>query len=109
MAMNKLYVAQSAKAEADKAIAIVLTQSVILPTNSASQFAGCDQKAYPMICGSAQITRSSNYGLILSTGDTLLFGSCTSIVNILAVGNFITYNGYLRNGYVQAISILLII
>lgn len=105
-AQNSLLVAQAAKAEADKATALVSTQSSTLPTgNSTYIFAGCVQQANPTVCGTAQVTKANSFGYSLSTGENLLFGSCTAKSGEFKVGDYIEYNGYIHGGYVQATSI----
>lgn len=105
-ALNNLLVAQAAKAEADKATAVVLAQSSTLPSgNSTYLFAGCVQQAYPTICGTAQVTKANSFGYSLSTGENLLFGSCTTKSEAFKVGDYINYNGYIQGGFVQATSI----
>jgi hypothetical protein len=79
-ALNRLYVAQAVKEQADKATAIVRAQSSVLPdSNSTSSyiFNGCQQLAYPTAMGTARIESSNTIGYRLVTGSTLLFGSCT--------------------------------
>ena len=77
-AMNNLFVAQAAKAQADKAILTVSAQSAQLPpSSSASLFSGCDGGSYPLISGSACITSISEKAFSLSSGYVILFGDCS--------------------------------
>lgn len=106
-ALNRLYVAQAVKEQADKATAIVRAQSSVLPdSNSTSSliFNGCLQLAYPTAMGTARIESSNAIGYRLATGSTLLFGSCTTKEPCLA-GDLVSYNGYLKDGYIHATSI----
>jgi hypothetical protein len=93
-ANNNLFVAQSGKEQADKATAIVRTQSSVLPpadSQSTYIFGGCVQQAYPTIAGSARIDRSNKLGYALSTGNTLLFGDCTTKDLSCKDGDIINY------------------
>ena len=106
-AMNNLFVAQARKEQADKATAIVQAQSSSLPANDSTStyiFSGCDQQAYPSIAGSALINDSNKVGYQLSSGNTLVFGDCTQKDASVKKGDIISYNGYLKDGYVQCIS-----
>ncbi len=56
--MNTLFVAQARKAEADKATMLVYLQTskqTIGGNSYSATFAGCDQKVYPSIVGSAAV------------------------------------------------------
>lgn len=101
-----MFVAQSGKEQADKATAIVRTQSSILPaadSQSTYIFGGCVQNAYPTIAGSARIDRSNKLGYSLSSGNTLLFGDCTTRDLTCRDGDIINYEGYIKDGYVHAV------
>jgi hypothetical protein len=106
-ANNNLFVAQAKKEQADKATAIIKTQSVALPepgSTSTYIFGGCNQMAYPSISGTVVISRSNKLGYTLSSGHTLLFGDCTQR-DPCADGDVIVYSGYLKDGYVHAHSV----
>ena len=99
--------AQAAKEQADKATAIVRAQTSSLPTESliASLFGGCDKKAYPMIAGSAWVQSFNRLGYKLSSGSTLLLGSCTVGYGSIVQGNTIKYEGYVKDGFVHALAV----
>ena len=106
-ALNNLYVAQARKEQADKATSIVRVQSSALPAENSTStyiFAGCTQQAYPTISGSATVEQANGLGYRLSTGSTLLFGDCTEREVACGKGDVITYEGYIKNGYVHATS-----
>ena len=101
-----MFVAQSGKEQADKATAIVRTQSSVLPapdSQSTYILGGCVQQAYPTIAGSARIDRSNKLGYSLSSGNTLLFGDCTNKDHDVKDGDIINYQGYIKNDYVHAV------
>lgn len=106
-ALNNLFVSQARKEQADKATAIVKTQSSTLPAADSTStyiFAGCVQQAYPTISGSARIDDSNTLGYRLSSGNTLLFGECTQKEISCQNGDIISYDGYIKDGYVHATS-----
>jgi hypothetical protein len=106
-ANNNLFVAQARKQEADKATSIVRLQTASLPapgSNSTYIFSGCDQLAYPSISGTVAITASNSIGFSLASGQTLLFGDCTTKDTSCSTGDVITYVGYVKDGYIQCTS-----
>ncbi len=106
-AQNNLFVAQASKEQADKATQIVRAQSSVLPTDDSTStyiFAGCEQQAYPTIAGSAIVNDKSKYGYQLSSGNVLVFGSCTKRVGDCEKGDVISYKGYIKDGYVHCTS-----
>jgi hypothetical protein len=105
--LNNLYVAQAAKEQADKATAIVSAQTSFLPTESliASLFGGCDKKAYPTISGSAYVQSFNRLGFKLSSGSTLLLGSCTAGYGSIVQGDTIVYEGYIKGGFIHGLSV----
>ena len=106
-ANNNLFVAQARKEQADKATEIVRLQSSALPTDNSTStyiFAGCNQLAYPTISGSAMINDANSYGYQLSSGQVLVFGSCTNGDSSVKNGDVINYSGYIKDGYVQCTS-----
>lgn len=106
-ANNNLFVAQAKKEQADKATALIKTQSVALPepgSTSTYIFGGCNQYAYPSISGTASISRSNSLGYTLTSGHTLLFGDCTQR-DPCADGDVVVYSGYLKDGYVHGFSV----
>ena len=64
-------------------------------------FSGCDQGAYPMITGTAAIRQRNRYSLKLSSGNILVYGSCSVVDSNLVSGELVTFVGYLREGYVH--------
>ena len=103
-ALNNLYVAQARKAQADKATTIVRLQTATLPAEESTNiFAGCAQEAYPTVSGSAYIRESNGRGYALGSGSVLVFGDCTVKEQVI-VGDCIEYDGYIKDGYVHAIS-----
>ncbi len=71
---------------------------------SRPSFGGCDARAYPVISGSSQVVSVSSGGYSLASGHEIIYGSCSS-VGKCAVGDFVSYNGYLVNGVVNALRI----
>lgn len=62
-AMNTLFVAQAAKEQSDKALLLASAQSSQLPTGSSTYiFSGCEIGNYPIISGTAGITKCSEAG-----------------------------------------------
>jgi hypothetical protein len=105
-ANNNLFVAQARKEQADKATAMVRTQSSTLPdpkSTSTYIFSGCEQRGYPTIGGADIVGVQNSLGFRLRSGYTLLYGDCTnkSAVSVKE-GDVINYVGYLKDGYVHA-------
>lgn len=102
--MNSLYIAQATKAEADKATALVsfqTRQNQNLSSIINNTFYGCEQGAYPTISGSAYISEKNSFSFKLSTGNILVFGSCSLIEKNVQLGTLVTFVGYLKEGYVH--------
>lgn len=97
-AENKLFVAQAAKAAADKSLAIIIAQgnAELATSNSTYIFKGCNTYAYPSMSGTARIQGVVPNGFKTSGGHTLIWGECTkkSTANI---GDLIYYEGSLIN------------
>ena len=103
-ALNNLYVAQARKEQADKSTNIVRMQTATLPEEESTHiFAGCVQNAYPTISGSAIVSRANGSGYALNSGNVLVFGDCTH-KELVVVGDLIDYEGYIKDGYVHAVS-----
>lgn len=105
--LNNLFVAQSRKEQADKATAIVRAQTSVVPADGSTStyiFGGCVQQAYPTFSGSASIRKSTKSAYELSSGNILVFGSCTTRVGVVAEGDVITYSGYLKDGQIHCTS-----
>lgn len=63
-------------------------------------FKGCESSklTYPSTTGTSQITQIYSNGYSLSSGHNIVYGSCSNIASSnLAVGDFISYNGYMVN------------
>lgn len=102
--MNRLYVAQAAKAEADKATAILsfqAVQNINLNTVNINVFNGCEQGAYPTISGSAYISEINAYSVKLTTGNILVFGACSNLGPNIYNGMLATFIGYMKEGYIH--------
>lgn len=57
-ATNNLLVAQAAKEQADKALALATAEASVIPEgNSTYIFSGCDIGAYPTYAGSARLIK----------------------------------------------------
>lgn len=103
-ALNNLYVAQARKEQADKSTNIVRMQTATLPEEESTHiFAGCIQQAYPTISGTAVISKANGQGYSLNSGNVLVFGDCTQ-KEVVVVGDLIEYEGYIKEGYVHAVS-----
>lgn len=81
LAMNQLLVAQAAKAQADKNIAILSTQSAA-PLEPASTyiFGGCDRGIYPSFSGTMAVKEIISNGAVLASGHRLVYGNCSKTV-----------------------------
>jgi hypothetical protein len=95
LAFNQYYVAAAAKAQADKASAIVSSQ--IPPNTQNSTFYGCVQGAYPSSFGSGRVAAVFPSGYQMESGQQLLYGNCT-LLDACAVGDLLYFQGYLRDG-----------
>lgn len=92
--MNSLFVAQAAKAEADKATAIVsmqTTQDKNVSSLASDMFSGCDQGVYPSISGTASIQQRNTYSFKLSSGNILVYGNCSNVNTNLVIGELVTF------------------
>lgn len=80
-AMNQLLVAQAVKAQADKNIAILSTQSAApLEPVSTYIFAGCERGIYPSFSGTMAVKDIVSNGAVLASGHTLVYGNCSKSV-----------------------------
>ena len=96
--MNKLFVAQAAKEQADRLAEAARMFGV---SSSSLKFEGCQLLTYPFISGSAYVDRVLENGLILSSKQTVVWGECTKRVTC-GVGQLVSFEGYLKEGYVHA-------
>ena len=106
-AMNRLIVAQAAKEQSDKAMAILSAQEAslsILEGESTYIFSTCEAGPYPSMVGSARVVAASAHGYRLDSGYTLIFGACSRQV-ACEVGDVVTYDGYLKDGFIHGIEI----
>lgn len=97
-AENVLYVAQAAKAAADKSIAIIIAQgnTEFADSNSTYIFKGCNNYAYPSMSGTARVKSVIPNGFKTSGGHTLIWGECTK-KSTASIGDLIYYEGSLIN------------
>ncbi len=80
-AMNELIVAQAAKAQADKNMAILSTHSAApLEPFSTYIFGGCDRGIYPSFSGSMAVKEVVINGAVLASGHRLVYGNCSKTV-----------------------------
>lgn len=107
-ALNRLYVAQAAKAESDRALAIAYAQGVastdIFKGESTYIFNGCLNQAYPAIGGTVSVTALIPNGAQLSSGHVLTWGDCTTKDNI-NLGDVISYSGSIVGNCISAVSV----
>jgi hypothetical protein len=97
LALNKLFVAQAAKEQADKAINILYTQNSI----SDQPFAGCNQGSFPGMFGTGRVKIVNQNGFTLESGQILLSGPCTASALACSVGDMLYFEGYLRSGCIH--------
>lgn len=94
-ANNNLFVAQARKEQADKATALIRTQSSTLPDPQGSTtyiFGGCEQQSYPTVAGADIVGSQNKFGFRLKSGYTMLYGSCTDKTQIIVQdGDLISY------------------
>jgi hypothetical protein len=80
-ALNSLFVAQAAKAAADKAIAAAYAQGVasldLMNGQSTYVFEGCSEQVYPVITGTVPVSALLTSGARLNSGQILAWGECT--------------------------------
>lgn len=69
------------KAQADKNIAILSTQSAApLEPVSTYIFAGCERGIYPSFSGTMVVKDIVSNGAVLASGHTLVYGNCSKSV-----------------------------
>jgi hypothetical protein len=104
--MNQLLVAQAAKAQSDKNMAIMSSYAVNSMEKGSSTyiFAGCDKRNYPSFSGTLIVSEILTQGARLTSGHTLVYGNCTKGVQI-SKGDLIKFDGYLKDGMIHGISI----
>ena len=104
--MNRLYVAQAAKAQSDKALLLASVQSSILPSGTSTYiFSGCEIGNYPSISGTASVSKTSKGGYVLSSGYTLLYGNCTEAATPATDGDFVEFTGFIKDGFIHGVKI----
>ena len=104
-AMNNLLVAQSAKEQADRNIAIMTAQSVERDTGNRTYiFSGCEALNYPSYSGSSQVESVEEGKALLTSGRTLLFGQCTQKGDI-KVGDLVYFDGYWKDGCIHGLKL----
>ena len=107
-AMNQLYVAQAAKAAADKALNLAYAQGAAsFPKQGETNFIfeGCYNPVLPAISGSAACAKLVANGCVLSSGHIVTWGDCTNKTEVIEVGTVVTYNGRFSKGVVSAAEI----
>lgn len=107
-ALNALFVAQSAKAESDRALAIAYAQGAastdIFKGQSTYVFNGCLNSAYPSISGTVSVTNLIPNGAQLSSGHVVTWGDCTTKQTI-NIGDVISYSGSIVGNCISASSV----
>lgn len=80
-AMNQLLVAQAAKAQSDKNMAIISSQ-LASPLEKVSTyiFGGCEKGLYPSFSGTIPVKDIVSNGAVLASGHTLIYGNCSKTV-----------------------------
>jgi len=105
-ANNNLFVAQAAKAAADKAVSLAYAQGVAsldaLEGESTYVFNGCVEQAYPVITGTVAVSTLISSGAMLNSGQVLTWGDCTDKTDMVQEGDVVTFEGYIINGVVSA-------
>ena len=100
-AMNNLLVAQAAKEQSDKNIAIATAQSVQRDNgNKTYIFSGCEAFNYPSYSGSSQVESMEEGRVLLTSGRYILLGECTQKEEI-SVGDLIYFEGYWKDGCIH--------
>lgn len=105
-AMNQLLVAQAAKAQSDKNIAIMSSYAVNSQSNGTSTyiFGGCDKANYPSFSGTLAVNEVLSYGVRLASGHTLIYGNCSKTVQV-SKGDMVKFDGYLKGGIIHGLSV----
>ena len=109
-ANNNLFVAQAAKAAADKATQTAYAygaSSLNLLTSGSSTyvFQGCNHQVYPVITGTVAVSSLISSGAVLNSGHILTWGDCTSKTQLVSAGSVVTYTGTFSNGVINADSV----
>jgi hypothetical protein len=101
-----LLIAQAAKAESDKVMALISTQLSTNSTNNTTNlmFGGCERGAYPSFSGSLVVTEIILNGAVLASGHTLIYGECTKSVKF-EKGDLINFVGYIKDGVISSLLI----
>lgn len=101
-ALNRLYVAQAAKEQADKTVLLATLYEKRPPTaNSSYLFQGCNPGNYPSVAGSVRVRTVGSGYYELESGQVVAFGGCSE-VGTCREGEVASFEGYLRNGVVHA-------
>lgn len=105
-ALNNLFVAQAAKAAADKAVAIAFAQGVasldLMKGESTYVFEGCSEQVYPVITGTVPVSVLLTSGARLNSGQILTWGGCTHKPDIIVEGDVVSFTGTINNGVISA-------
>lgn len=105
-AQNQLLVAQAAKAQSDKNLAIMSSYAAGSLNNGTSTyiFGGCDKSNYPSFSGTLAVSELLVNGARLVSGHSLVFGNCSKTVQI-EKGDVIKFEGYLKDGIIHGLSV----
>ena len=104
-AMNNLLVAQSAKEQSDKSIAIATAQMKERDTGPRTYiFSGCEVLGYPSYSGSEMVEKVEDDKVLLMSGHYLLYGGCTKKADIKK-GDLVNFEGYWKNGCIHGIQL----
>jgi multidrug efflux pump subunit AcrA (membrane-fusion protein) len=108
-ALNNLFVAQAAKAAADKAVELAYAQGVasldVTNGNSTYVFNGCVEQIYPTISGTVPVGALITSGARLNSGHILTWGDCTQKTAIILEGDVVTFTGTIKDGVISATQI----
>lgn len=104
-AMNNLLVAQAAKEQSDKNIAMATAQLKHRDTEPRTYiFSGCDIQGYPSYSGSQLVESIEDGKVLLRSGHYLLYGGCTD-KGKLKKGDLVNFEGYWKNGCIHGVKL----
>ena len=107
-ALNNLFVAQAAKAAADKAVSLAYAQGVdsldILEGESTYVFRGCNEQVYPEISGTVAVSTLITSGARLNSGQILKWSDCTEM-DLIDVNDVVVFVGTIDKGVISAKSV----
>jgi hypothetical protein len=104
-ATNSILVAQAAKEQADKAVAIVTAQLKQQDANPKTYiFSGCEAFSYPSYSGSATVSEVGDGQAVLNSGHTIVYGACT-LKTDFKKGDLVQFDGYWKDGCIHGIKL----